>query len=210
VRDNEPFFTWESIGPRPRQWPGRLIPALSHALFGGTGKRSRCLLGGGKSLNPLVLSKALFPLPQAPTTFVISRKRRLPKAPPSAHFRSKSDRKVIARRSLQLFGRSFLELFWSARLNPNNLERFLYFEDDSVVKERCSSNSAPAPIFLTIHFSNFEWASVLPLLCELFGKVSEGIGTGRDAVMLSLSLALPYLLLACGNHASTGRYLQCL
>ena len=29
-------------------------------------------------------------------------------------------RKVIARRSLQLFGRSFLELFWSARLNANN------------------------------------------------------------------------------------------
>jgi lauroyl/myristoyl acyltransferase len=30
--------------------------------------------------------------------------------------RDLSDRKVIARRSLQLFGRSFLELFWSARL----------------------------------------------------------------------------------------------
>jgi lauroyl/myristoyl acyltransferase len=74
--------------------------------------------------------------------------------------RDLSDRKVIARRSLQLFGRSFLELFWSARLNASNLDRFLYFEDDSAVKERCSSNSPPAPIFLTIHFSNFEWASV--------------------------------------------------
>jgi len=59
------FWRWGSIGPRPRQWPGRLIPGLSPALFGGTGKRSRCLLGGGKSLNPLVLSKALFPFPQA-------------------------------------------------------------------------------------------------------------------------------------------------
>jgi lauroyl/myristoyl acyltransferase len=67
--------------------------------------------------------------------------------------RDLSDRKVIARRSLQLFGRSFLELFWSTRLNASNLDRFLYFEDDSAVKERCSSNSAPAPIFLTIHFS---------------------------------------------------------
>jgi lauroyl/myristoyl acyltransferase len=74
--------------------------------------------------------------------------------------RDLSDRKMIARRSLQLFGRSFLELFWSARLNASNLDRFLYFEDDSAVKERCSSNSPPAPIFLTIHFSNFEWASV--------------------------------------------------
>ena len=71
--------------------------------------------------------------------------------------RNLSDRKRIARRSLQLFGRSFLELFWSARLNANNLDRFLYFEDDSAVKERCSTKSAPAPIFPTIHFSNFEW-----------------------------------------------------
>ena len=72
MRDNGPFLAMGIYGPRPRQWPGRLIPGLSPALFGGTGKRSRCLLGGGKSLNPLVLSKALFPLPQAPTTFVSS------------------------------------------------------------------------------------------------------------------------------------------
>jgi KDO2-lipid IV(A) lauroyltransferase len=75
--------------------------------------------------------------------------------------RDLSDRKVIARRSLQLFARSFLELFWSARLNASNVDRFLYFEDDFAVKERCSSFSPPAPIFLTIHFSNFEWASAL-------------------------------------------------
>jgi len=80
-------------------------------------------------------------------------------------------RKVIARRSLQLFGRSFLELFWSARLNANNLERFLYFEDDSMVKERCSIKSPPAPIFLTIHFSNFEWASALFALRGYHGYV---------------------------------------
>jgi lauroyl/myristoyl acyltransferase len=66
--------------------------------------------------------------------------------------RDLSDRKVIARRSLQLFARSFLELFWSGRLNASNLDRFLYFEDDFAVKERCSGNSTPAPIFLTIHF----------------------------------------------------------
>ena len=71
----------------------------------------------------------------------------------------------------QLFGRSFLELFWSARLNANNLERFLYFEDDSMVKERCSIKSPPAPIFLTIHFSNFEWASALFALRGYHGYV---------------------------------------
>jgi Kdo2-lipid IVA lauroyltransferase/acyltransferase len=85
--------------------------------------------------------------------------------------RDLSERKVIARRSFQLFGRSFLELFWSARLNASNVERFLYFEDDFVLKERCSSNSAPAPIFLTIHFSNFEWASALFALRGYHGCV---------------------------------------
>jgi lauroyl/myristoyl acyltransferase len=61
--------------------------------------------------------------------------------------RDLSDRKVIARRSLQLFGRSFLELFWSARLNARNLDRLLYFEDACAVRERCPSNSPRAPIF---------------------------------------------------------------
>src|SRR6516165_2226343 len=85
--------------------------------------------------------------------------------------RNLSDRKRIARRSLQLFGRSFLELFWAARLNANNLDRFLYFEDDSAVKECCSIKSTPAPIFLTIHFSNFEWASALFALRGYHGCV---------------------------------------
>jgi lauroyl/myristoyl acyltransferase len=68
--------------------------------------------------------------------------------------------RAIARRSVQLFGRSVLELFWTPRLNSRNLDHYLYFEDDVVVKERCSNNNIPpAPIFLTIHFSNFEWAS---------------------------------------------------
>jgi len=53
VRDNGPFLAMGIYGPRPRQWPGRLIPGLSPAVFGGTGKRSRCILGGGKSLNPI-------------------------------------------------------------------------------------------------------------------------------------------------------------
>ena len=60
--------------------------------------------------------------------------------------------RAIARRSVQLFGRSVLELFWTPRLNSRNLDRYLYFEDDVVVKERCANNNTPpAPIFLTIH-----------------------------------------------------------
>lgn len=70
------------------------------------------------------------------------------------------DRRTIVCRSFQLLGRSFLELFWTPRLNASNLDRNLYFEDEVAVKDRCSNNNAlPAPIFLTIHFSNFEWAS---------------------------------------------------
>jgi len=96
--------------------------------------------------------------------------------------RDLADRKAIARRSLQLFGRSFLELFWSARLNANNVDRFLYFEDDSAVKERCSIKSTPAPIFLTIHFSNFEWASVFELLQLGFDTCQEFLGeSGSDS-----------------------------
>ncbi len=74
--------------------------------------------------------------------------------------KSLAERRAIARRSFQLFGRSFLELFWTPRLNAGNLDRYVCFEDDLVAKERCSNNNLPpAPIFLTIHFSNFEWAS---------------------------------------------------
>ena len=70
------------------------------------------------------------------------------------------DRRAIACRSLQLFARSVLELFWTPRLSAGNLDRYLYFEDDVAVKKQCANNnSPPAPIFLTIHFSNFEWAS---------------------------------------------------
>jgi hypothetical protein len=42
------------------------------ALSGGTLGRSGSLFSDGKGLDPLVLSKAPFPLPQLHTTFVIS------------------------------------------------------------------------------------------------------------------------------------------
>jgi KDO2-lipid IV(A) lauroyltransferase len=81
------------------------------------------------------------------------------------------DCKAIARRSLQMFSRCFLELFWTPRLKASNLHRYLYFEDDDAVKEWYSSDSPPAPIFLTIHFSNFEWASALFALRNYHGCI---------------------------------------
>ena len=83
--------------------------------------------------------------------------------------RDLSDRRRIARRSLQLFARSFLELFWSPRLKTANLDRLIYFEDESVIRE-CFLVTSPR-IFLTIHFSNFEWASAFFALCGYQGWV---------------------------------------
>jgi hypothetical protein len=56
----------EEIAGRRESTTARLL------LFGGVLGRSGFLFSGGKGLNPLVLSKAFFPLPQPHTTFVIS------------------------------------------------------------------------------------------------------------------------------------------
>src|ERR1700756_4598047 len=46
------------------------------------------------------------------------------------HQYTSKERERIARRSVQAFGRSFLELFWSPRLNRKNIERFVRFADE--------------------------------------------------------------------------------
>ena len=38
-------------------------------------------------------------------------------------------RNLIARRSFQAFGKNFLELFWTPRLNRDNLEKYVSAED---------------------------------------------------------------------------------
>lgn len=37
-------------------------------------------------------------------------------------------RRQVTKRSIQVFARSFLELFWTPRLNRENLEKFICFE----------------------------------------------------------------------------------
>jgi lauroyl/myristoyl acyltransferase len=63
----------------------------------------------------------------------------------------------ITRESYQTFARTFLDLFWSARLNRENFREFFHirFEDegvDALARERGS-------IWVTPHFGNFELVS---------------------------------------------------
>jgi Kdo2-lipid IVA lauroyltransferase/acyltransferase len=68
-------------------------------------------------------------------------------------------RKQIARRSIQVFARSFLELFWTRRLTAQNVEQFISFEDPRMFQEMLDSEEPV--IGITPHFGNFEWGSAL-------------------------------------------------
>ncbi len=68
-------------------------------------------------------------------------------------------RERIARRSLQIFGRSFLELFWTPRLNPGNVAKYVTIEDEKLLQSIVSAKASRPVIGVTIHFGNFEWAS---------------------------------------------------
>ena len=69
------------------------------------------------------------------------------------------ERERIARRSVQVFGRSFLELFWTPRLNLENLGKHITIEDEKLLQSLLATKGLRPVIFVTIHFSNFEWAS---------------------------------------------------
>jgi KDO2-lipid IV(A) lauroyltransferase len=66
-------------------------------------------------------------------------------------------RKRIARQSLQVFARAFLELFWVPRLTKENIKTFVSFED----LNRFNELIGQPLIMVTCHYGNFEWASVL-------------------------------------------------
>jgi Kdo2-lipid IVA lauroyltransferase/acyltransferase len=72
---------------------------------------------------------------------------------------SLKERQRIAKRSLQIFGQTFLELFWTPRLNSKNVERFIRFEDPQMFQTLFEKGD---PIIaVTPHFGNFEWGSAL-------------------------------------------------
>src|SRR5260370_7544118 len=69
------------------------------------------------------------------------------------------ERERIARRSVQVFGRSFLELFWSPRLTAKNVSKYITIEDEELLQSILSTKASRPVVGVTIHFGNFEWAS---------------------------------------------------
>jgi lauroyl/myristoyl acyltransferase len=75
-----------------------------------------------------------------------SRSRAVAIANLEAAFGSELDvhrREHIAKRSIQIFARSFLELFWTRRLTPQNVEQFISFEDPRRFQEMLND---PLPV----------------------------------------------------------------
>jgi lauroyl/myristoyl acyltransferase len=69
------------------------------------------------------------------------------------------ERERIARRSVQVFGRSFLELFWTPRLTASNVGKYITIEDEELLQSILSTKASRPVVGVTIHFGNFEWAS---------------------------------------------------
>jgi len=65
-------------------------------------------------------------------------------------------RDLIAKRSFQAFGKNFLELFWTPRLNRNNLEKYVSAEDPHRLREIAKSETPY--IAISPHFGNIELA----------------------------------------------------
>src|SRR5205823_1190948 len=68
-------------------------------------------------------------------------------------------RRRIARRSLQVFGRNFLELFWAPRMTAGNIDKFISFEDPERLRELVQSE-VPF-IAIAPHFGNVELTGTL-------------------------------------------------
>jgi Kdo2-lipid IVA lauroyltransferase/acyltransferase len=65
-------------------------------------------------------------------------------------------RRRIARRSLQVFGKNFLELFWTSRLTSGSVDKVISFEDPERLRELVESETPF--IAITPHFGNVELA----------------------------------------------------
>jgi len=74
---------------------------------------------------------------------------------------SKERRCQVARKSLQVFARTFLELFWTPRLNRKNVEKFVSFENPDIFRALLATKQESPTIGITPHFGNFEFGSAL-------------------------------------------------
>jgi Kdo2-lipid IVA lauroyltransferase/acyltransferase len=82
---------------------------------------------------------------------------------------SEKERRQIARRSLQVFARSFLELFWMPNLSRPANRRLVTLQDQEFIPARLASKRSM--ITITPHFGNFEWGSANFALQGLTGVV---------------------------------------
>ena len=80
-------------------------------------------------------------------------------------------RRQVTRKSLQVFARSFLELFWTPRLNQKDLGKFISFENPDTFAAILAGKSTCPTIGITPHFGNFEWGSALFAFSGLDGYI---------------------------------------
>ncbi|HVF72579.1 MAG TPA: lysophospholipid acyltransferase family protein [Chthoniobacterales bacterium] len=68
---------------------------------------------------------------------------------------SPAERQEIARESYRQFARTMVDLFWTPALTPENISRYVDFENP----ERLFADIAPSNrcIFAVFHYGNFEW-----------------------------------------------------
>ena len=72
---------------------------------------------------------------------------------------TRADRRRITRRCYQNFARTFLDLFWSASLTPQNWNRFVTIEHlDPGAEEQARETGG---VWVTPHFGNFEFVSLI-------------------------------------------------
>jgi len=82
---------------------------------------------------------------------------------------SARDRKRIVRESFQHFGRTMLDLFWSPRLNRENLSSFIELQNF----EETTLGTGPerSVMVACYHYSNFEWLSLACAFLDLRGTI---------------------------------------
>ena len=67
------------------------------------------------------------------------------------------ERERIARRSVQVFGRSFLELFWTPRLTASNVGKYITIENEELLQSILSSKASRAlPTPATLAKTSFQ------------------------------------------------------
>lgn len=68
-----------------------------------------------------------------------------------------AERRWIARRSYQIFGRTMLDLFWGRSLNEKNWRKYIEVAaDEETFRRECHEHGA---VSMCIHWGNFEWSS---------------------------------------------------